>query len=238
MDKRFATILAVIVLIFAGFFIFNKNSDNSGTSGNSSGAQPTNHIEGNNTKNVTLVEYGDFECPICYEYYQPLKQVFAQFSDQIHFQFRNLPLSSVHKNAFAGARAAEAASLQGKYWEMHDMLYQNQDPTGGGGWVASNNPLDDYFTVYAHSLGLDTAKFKSDYNSQKVNDSINADLNAFLNTSYAGHDVRKESTPTFFLDGQYVDNGRLIDPSTGQPSVDKFASIIKAEIAKKNPGSN
>lgn len=231
MDKRFATILAVIVLIFVGVFVLNKNSS-TGNSGNSSGAQPTNHVEGNNTKNVTLVEYGDYECPICYEYYQPLKQTVAQFSDQIHFQFRNLPLSSVHKNAFAGARAAEAAGLQGKYWQMHDTLYQNQDPSGATGWVASDNPLDGYFSGYAHTLGLDVTKFNSDYSSQKVNDSINADLNAFAKTG------QPQATPTFFLDGQYLDNGKVVDSSTGQPSVDKFASIIKAEIAKKNPGSN
>jgi protein-disulfide isomerase len=232
MDKRFATILAVIILLFVGVFVFNKNSGNN-TSG-SNNAQPTNHVEGNNKKNVTLVEYGDYECPVCYEYYQPVKQVEAQFNDDIHFQFRNLPLSSVHKNAFAGARAAEAAGLQGKYWEMHDKLYDQQDPTGQSGWVAANNPLDSYFVGYAQSLGLDTAKFKLDYSSQKVNDAINADLAAFDKTSQAN----AIATPTFFLDGQYLDNGKLIDSSTGQPSVDKFASIIKAEIAKRSPGSN
>jgi protein-disulfide isomerase len=231
-DKRFATILAVIILLFVGVFVFNKNSGNGSNGGSSSTAQASNHVEGNNKKNVTLVEYGDYECPICYAYYQPVKQTVAQFNDDIHFQFRNLPLSSVHKNAFAGARAAEAAGMQGKYWEMHDKLYEQQDPNGQGGWVASDNVLNAYFVTFAQSLGLDVNKFKQDYSSQKVNDTINADLAAFAKTG------QPMATPTFFLDGQYVDNGKLVDSKTGQPSVDKFAAVIKAEISKKNPGSN
>jgi protein-disulfide isomerase len=230
MDRRFVTILAVIILFFVSVIALNKNSANN--SSNSSTARASNHIEGNNKKNVTLVEYGDYECPICYAYYQPVKQVVAQFNDDIHFQFRNLPLSSVHKNAFAGARAAEAAGLQGKYWEMHDKLYEQQDPNGQGGWVASDNVLNDYFATFAQSLGLDVSKFKQDYSSQKVNDTINADLAAFGKTN------QPMATPTFFLDGQYIDNGQIVDSKTGQPSVDKFGAIIKAEIAKKNPGSN
>jgi len=229
-DKRFATILAVIVLFFVGVIVLNKGSSNN--SNNSSTAQASNHVEGNNKKNVTLVEYGDYECPICYAYYQPVKQVTTQFNDDIHFQFRNLPLSSIHKNAFAGARAAEAAGLQGKYWQMHDKLYEQQDPTGQGGWVVSDNVLNAYFVTFAQSLGLDVNKFKQDYNSQKVNDTINADLAAFNKTG------QTMATPTFFLDGQYVDNGKLVDAKTGQPSIEKFASVINAEISKKNPGSN
>lgn len=228
MDRRFATILGVIVLIFIGFFAFNKNSGNNSSGNSNSTAQASNHVEGNNKKNVTLVEYGDYECPICYAYYQPVKQVVAQFNDDIQFQFRNLPLSSVHKNAFAGARAAEAASLQGKFWEMHDKLYETQDPTGQGGWVASNNVLNDYFVSYAQQIGLDVSKFKQDYSSQKVNDIINADLAAFSKTG------QSQATPTFFLDGKYVDNSKFADPNTGNPSVQKFASVLNAEIAKKS----
>jgi protein-disulfide isomerase len=175
-----------------------------------------------------LLEYGDFECPICYAYYQPVKQVTAQYNDQIQFQFKNLPLTQLHKNAFSAARAAEAAGMQGKYWEMHDKLYETQDPTGQGGWVVSNNPLNDYFVTYASGIGLDIAKFKADYGSQKVNDTINADLADFNKT---GLDM---ATPTFFLNGAYVPNEKLTDPSTGQPSVEKFSAVINAEIAKQS----
>lgn len=226
MDKRFLSIMGSLVVIFVIIFAVTQHSNDKGSATNTTNAQPTNHVEGQGQKHVTLVEYGDYECPVCGEYYQPLKQVYAQFSSQIYFQFRNLPLTTIHKNAFSGARAAEAAGMQNKYWQMHDELYNNQDPTGQNGWVASNNPLT-YFVTFAKQLGLNVNKFQSDYASSKVNNSINADLAAFGKTKLP------EATPTFFLDGTYVDNASLAD-NTG-PSVSKFAQIINAEIAKKNP---
>jgi protein-disulfide isomerase len=233
MDKRFLTILGVLVLIFIGIIAFSGRSNNN-KSGTSSHAQPTNHIEGKNQKNVTLVEYGDYECPICGAYYQPLKQAEAQLDNDIHFQFRNLPLTSIHKNAFAAARAAEAAGLQGKFWQMHDVLYENQDPSGGGGWVASDDPLNNFFVDYAKQFSLDITKFKSDYASSRVNDAINADIAAFLNTSYINHDANKEATPTFFLDGKYLSNTELSNSTTGQPDVNKIVSAVNKAIAAKN----
>lgn len=232
MDKRFVAILVAIIIVFVGVFaITQHNSNPSGATANN--AQPTNHVEGQGSTGVKLVEYGDYECPVCGAYYQPVKQAVSQLSSQIYFQFRNLPLSQIHPNAFAGARAAEAASLQGKFWQMHDLLYQNQDPSGQSGWVASSNPLDNFFVGFANQLGLNINKFKSDYGSNQVNDKINADVTAFLDTSYAGHDTNKEATPTYFLDGKYIDNTKLIDSSTGQPSAAKFIAAINAEIAAK-----
>lgn len=224
MDKRFLSILAGIVVIFAGIFVISQHSSNS--NGSSSVSNATKHIEGKGEKGVTLVEYGDYQCPVCALYYQPLKQVTSQLNNDIYFQFRNLPLTAIHKNAFAAARAAEAAGMQGKYWEMHDMLYENQSESSG--WAASNNPLDSYFVVFAKQIGLDVNKFKQDYASSQVNNAINADLAAF------GETGKPQATPTFFLDGKYVDNGQLSDPSTGGPSVDKINAVIKAEIAKQN----
>lgn len=223
MDKRFASILAVIVLAFVVVFAVTKNSNSPKTTNSNGQTQTTNHVQGLNQKNVTLTEYGDYECPVCELYYQPLKQVAAQFNNQIHFQFRNLPLSTIHKNAFAAARAAEAGSSQSKFWEMHDLLYDNQSS-----WAASNNP-ENLFSDYAAQLGLNVAKFKTDYASSKVNDAINADLAAFNKTG------QSMATPTFFLDGQYIENGKVSD--NNGPSISKFAALINAEIAKRNPSS-
>ena len=228
MDKRFLGILGGIIIVFIAIFAISQNSNNS--SGGSSGgkAQITNHVVGNNAKGVTLIEYGDYECPICGAYYQPLKDAVAQYTNDIHFQFRNLPLTSIHKNALAGARAAEAASLQGKFWEMHDKLYENQDRTGASGWVVSNDPLNEYFVNFAKQIGIkDINKFKIDYASEKVNDTINADLGAF------GKTHQEMATPTFFLDGTYLPNTNLVD-SQGNPSADKIGAVIKAEIDKKS----
>lgn len=217
MDKRFLGILAALILVFGGVFALTQHSSNKA---NTSGTQPTNHVEGLGQKGVTLVEYGDYECPICELYYQPVKQLQAQFNSQIYFQFRNLPLTQVHPNAFAGARAAEAASLQGKFWQMHDALYENQSA-----WVSLANP-QSAFDSYAKNLGLNMSQFDSDYASSKVNDSINADLDAFNKTG------QQMSTPSFFLDGTFIDYSKITD-SNGQPSVSKFAAVINTEIAKK-----
>jgi protein-disulfide isomerase len=224
-DRRFLAILGLFVVIFAAFVIFGGSKNNSN---NSSGSgKTTNHVIGQGTTGVKLQEYGDFECPICGIYYQPLKQLQAQFDKEIFFQFSNLPLVSIHKNAFAAARAAEAADKQGKYWQMHDMLYDNQDPSGASGWVASNDALNQYFVGFAKQLGLDVNKFKSDFASTAVNDAVNADLAAFHKT---GQD---QATPTFFLDGKYVSNSEFSDPKTGQPSLDKMVARINQEIAAK-----
>jgi len=226
MDKRFLGILGAIVIIFIAIFAISQNSSNN-SSGGGSGAQATNHVEGNNAKGVTLVEYGDYECPICGAYYQPLKDAVAQYNNDIHFQFRNLPLTSIHQNAFAGARAAEAASLQGKFWEMHDKLYENQDRSGASGWVVSKDPLNEYFVGFAKQIGLDINQFKTDYASGKVNDTINADLAAFAKTH------QPQATPTFFMNGDYLPNTGLVD-AQGIPSADKIGSAIKAAIDQKS----
>lgn len=215
MSKQFvAVILAIVVILGGVFFLTNKH--NSGSS--NSNAQPTNHVEGDASTGVKLVEYGDYECPYCGQFYPIVKQVVDTNKDQIQFQFRNLPLNTVHRNAFAGARAAEAAALQNKFWEMHDLLYQNQDPQGVSGWVASSDPLDQYFVGYAKQLDLNVDQFKTDFASSKINDTINADIAAFKKTGL------DESTPTFFLDGKQIHPGY---------QASDFQKSINAELQSK-----
>jgi protein-disulfide isomerase len=146
MDKRFLAILGVIVAVFLGVLVFQGNSK-TGTKTNGS-TQPTNHVEGNLNSKVTLVEYGDYECPACESFYPTVQAVQQKYNDTIKFQFRNLPLSQIHPNAIAGARAAEAADMQGKFWQMHDALY---DQTNWQQWSTSSNP-DPYFWQYAGRL--------------------------------------------------------------------------------------
>ena len=221
MDKRFIGILVVIAAIFIGIAAFAGHSKNNSNNGSSNSTQPTNHVEGLGKSGVKLVEYGDYECPVCEAYYPTMKQVAAKYSDQIYFQFRNLPLTAVHPNAFAGARAAEAAAMQNKFWQMHDTLYDNQNS-----WASASNPTT-YFNQYAQDLNLNVTKFKQDFSSSQVNALITADLAAFSKTG------QEQGTPTFFLDGKYISNTQLVDQN-GQPSLDKFSKIIDNEIAQKN----
>lgn len=221
MDKRFLAILGVIVLIFIGIFAFSKHSNNSGGNTTSSSSQPTSHIEGKGAKNITLMEYGDYQCPVCQAYQIVLDQVEAKYANDVYFQFRNLPLSSIHPNAYAAARAAEAAGLQNKYFDMHRLLYETSNWQA---WTTSSNPTS-YFQNYAQQLNLDLDKFNSDSNSSKVNDYINADLSEYKKTG------QQMATPAFFLDGKYIENKNLIDQNG--PSFEKFAALLDAEIAKK-----
>lgn len=217
MSKQFWAVVAVLVVVFFGAIIFNNNRKD-GSSGSTGTA--TNHVEGSTSSGVKLVEYGDYQCPACGAFYQTVKDTVAKYQDRIQFQFRNLPLTSLHPNAFAGARAAEAAGLQGKYFEMHDMLYENQTV-----WSEARNPMT-YFESYAKSLKLNVTQFKTDYASSKVNSSINADMAAFDKTG------AEKATPSFFLDGKNVSTTKLVD-SSGQPSVDAFSKVLDAAIAAK-----
>ncbi len=226
MDKRFLTIVAAIVIIFIGIFVFTKNSDNGGTAGSS--GQASNHIRGQGAKKVTLLEYGDFQCSVCLGYYPTVEKVVAKYDADIYYQFKNLPLSPTpHKNAFAAARAAEAATQQGanKFWDMYHQLYDNQDPSGQTGWAASNDPLNQYFVGFATKIGLNIDQFKTDYASQKVNGIINADTGDFGKTG------QQKATPTFFINGTYIPNSDLSDDKG--PSLDKFSKAIDDAIAKQ-----
>ncbi|MBI2589115.1 thioredoxin domain-containing protein [Candidatus Saccharibacteria bacterium] len=223
MDKRFLTILAAIVVIFGSIFIFSQRSSNSsGGSTLGSQTQLTNHVRGQGQKGVTLVEYGDFQCSACFSFEPVIKEVVEKYSNDIYFQFRNLPLVQLHPNAFAAARAAEAASLQNKYWEMHDILY---DSSNWQTWTNSVNARI-LFDSYAQKLGLNMEQFKQDYGSSKVNDAINADLAEFKKTR------QPMSTPTFFLNGTYLDTSKLTDQNN-RPSFEKFKVVLDAEIAKE-----
>lgn len=220
MSKQFLAVIAAIIVVFAGILLITNNKG--GGSGNT---QPTNHVEGLGKDHVTLVEYGDYECPYCGEYYPTVKQVQAEYNQQMTFQFRNFPLINIHPNAFAGARAAEAAAMQGKFWQMHDLLYEqnqiyyNSNQTAST-WVGASDPTT-YFDQYAKQLGLNVAEFKKDYSSSKVNDLINADMNA-------GNKLNVDATPSFFLDGKLIQVGN---------SVSAFEKLINAAIAQKTGSS-
>src|SRR3989338_1330685 len=224
MDKRFLAILSTLVVIFVGIFIFTQKSSNetSGVKGSTT-TSPTNHVEGEGAKNVTLIEWGDFQCAVCEAYEPVIGQIRAAYAKDIKFQFRHLPLLSIHPNAFAAARAAEAASLQGKFWEMHDALYNSANWQS---WTTSSSPRE-LFNSYAKQIGLDEGRFQTDFASEQVNDSIQADIGEFNKTG------QQMSTPTFFLNGTYVENSKFTDQNN-RAQFEKFKELLDAEIAKQS----
>ena len=220
MSKQFWGVIILVLVALGGIAVLNKH-DSPVSKANASN-KPTNHITGAGSKHVTLVAYEDFQCPFCGQYYPTVRQVTETYKHDITFQFRHFPITSLHQNAFAASRAAEAAGLQDKpgestkFYAMFDALYQSQQQ-----WSVSNAPQST-FEQYASLLKLDVAKFKVDYASSQVNDAINADMSEATRLGVTG-------TPTFFLDGKQVQI-----PNT----VAAFSKAIDAEIAKKNPASS
>ena len=208
MSKTFWAIIAVIVIIFGGIIVLNKQK---ATAPGNNAVKASSHIKGQGTSGVTLLEYADYQCPACGGYYPIVKQVTEKYSDRIFFQLRNLPLFQVHQNAFAAARAAEAANKQGKFWEMYDLLFSTQTV-----WASTSNATSQ-FEAYARQLGLNIEQYKKDAASPEVNDIINADIAEFKKTK------APTSTPTFFLDGKKIQ----------ATSLDEFGKLIDAAIAAK-----
>jgi protein-disulfide isomerase len=211
MSKRFLLILAALVVVFLGVVVYSKSKDGSDTA-NVDSSQGTNYTQGAGTDGVTVVEFGDFQCPACRSYYPITKQLKEKYGDRIKFQFRHFPLVQVHQNAMVAHRAAEAAGRQGKFWEMHDLLYERQQA-----WESSKNPtaiMEDY----AAELGLNIDQFKADFISEAVNNAIQADIKA-------GQAAGANSTPTFVINGKKVEN--LPTDVAG------FSQLIDEQIAQQ-----
>ncbi|OGV93637.1 hypothetical protein A3B57_02575 [Microgenomates group bacterium RIFCSPLOWO2_01_FULL_47_10] len=142
---------------------------------------------------ATLVEYSDFQCPACAAYYELVGKLKADLGDRINIVYRHFPLRSIHKNAQLASQAGQAASLQGKFWEMHDLLFASQTK-----WAEIEDPTATFIS-YAAELGLDAAKFTADLTSQPVIDAVNANYSSGLKFGV-------DSTPSFFLNGTKMTN--------------------------------
>jgi protein-disulfide isomerase len=145
------------------------------------------HIAGPDDAPVTLVEYGDFECPYCGMAYPIVKAAQRELGSQLRFAFRHFPLAESHPHARLAAQAAEAAAAQGHFWEMHDMLYEHQEALA---------PKD--IIGYAESLGLDSAKLARDLEAGTFAKRVRDDFRNGVRSGVNG-------TPTFFVNGDRYD---------------------------------
>ena len=141
------------------------------------------HIQGLDTAPVTLVEYGDYECPYCGDAYPIIKQVQKNLGSKLRFIFRNFPITQIHAHAQHAAEAAEAAAAQNKFWEMHDYLYEHQQALD-----------DNHLEKYASRLGLDIIQFNHDMASHAYAQRVRED---FLSGVRGG----VNGTPTFYING-------------------------------------
>ena len=205
-------VIVLFVALAAGIAVYLSNqtsasggaanaSQNAALEKNSGGG----HIRGKASAAVTLVEFGDYQCPSCGYYYPMVEELLSRYPDRVKLEFHHYPLIQMHAHALAAAMAAEAAGEQGKYWEMHDKLYQHQPE-----WSMLPNP-ETQFLAYAGDIGLNANQFMRSVKSLDVEKRILEDIQR-------GSNAKVEGTPTFFI------NGRSLNPLPR--GVDEFAVII------------
>ena len=149
----------------------------------------SDHLSGRVDAPLQLVEYGDFQCPYCGEAYWEVKRIQEDFGDELAFVFREFPLTQAHRYALGAAAAAEAADRQGRFWAMHDRLFEHQQE------LAPEDLRD-----HANALGLDVAQFATDFTSDAVAQRIESDLRSGTASGVPG-------TPAFFVNGVLHEGG-------------------------------
>ena len=225
MSKKTWIIFAAVCVVLLTGLVLISSKDKIDVSGVDAGKiQKANvqsgdiadHVYGKADSKVVLIEYGDYQCPGCGSAYPNVKAVTEKYKDQVAFIFRNFPITSLHPNARVAAAVAESAGLQGKFWEMHNKLYETQSS-----WETLNSSeRTDFFVNYAKQLGLNTDTFKTDLASAKVNQKISYD-------QAIGKKINVNATPTFYLNGKCLDQSSWSDQ-------DKLDATIVAEM--KNNG--
>lgn len=195
--------LATLAIIVVGVFMLGKQKPVSSVQGAAQIdlTQGAKNTEGTPSAKVKIVEFGDFQCPACGVAHPIVNQIIEKNKDKVYFVFRNFPLPA-HANAIDAARTAEAAGEQGKYWQMYDLLYQNQKD-----WSELVNPSNK-FGEYAQKLGLDIKKFESD---------LAGEITVINSDKSLGEKAGVSATPTFFINGQKY---------PGVINTDQFQSII------------
>lgn len=200
--------MAVVVAIFGGLiFLSSKNKldvsqvdVNSILAGSEQSGNIGDQVFGNKDAKVVMIEYGDFQCPTCGSVHPNVKKVTEKYKEQMAFVFRNFPIPTLHPNAKAASAAAESAGLQGKYWEMHNQLFENQSSWS----TLSATERSTYFVNLATTFGLNVDTFNSDIASDAVNSKISFD-------QALGKRVNVTGTPTVYMNGEVVPLETLSD---------------------------
>lgn len=208
---------AVVVLGIGGIVFGMARLGNSPSSSSTQSASlvdvisSADQFKGSKESKVILVEYSDLQCPACGYYYPVVKKLGEEFGDKIGIAYRHFPLPQ-HKNAKPAAYAAEAAAKQGKFWEMHNIIFDNQKK-----WSEDKN-AKEVFSEYAKSIGLNMEQYNKDVDSQEVKDKVDSDYESGVRS-------KVDSTPTFFLNGEKIKN---------PANYDEFKKLID-EAIKNNP---
>jgi len=183
------------------------------------GAQPPNFLGSQNSP-VTVEEFADFQCPSCGATHPVMREIQGKFGQRIKFIFRNFPLP-MHDKAYDAAAAAEAAALQGKFWDMHNLLYTNQQQ-----WSSDPN-YKQTFKSYAEKIGLDVDKWEADAAGLQARNRVQADMDR-------GKALNITSTPTVFVNGKSVPYEQMNVPTMQKIIDDELKAQQPAQAAPAN----
>lgn len=182
--------IGVVVIVVVGLIWWTGRTPDSPQT-NQSIDLASEWVRGNPTGKVEIIEYSDFQCPACLSFEPYVKDVVEKYGQDVRLVYRHFPLRKQHPNSDLAARASEAAGKRGKFWEMHDQLFDNQ-PT----WSPQFNPKDT-FVGYAREIGLDPDVFEDDLNAEDVRNAVNQDADR-------GKELGVNSTPTFYVNGELL----------------------------------
>lgn len=205
--------IAIVVVVLGGLaWIGSKQPDPNALGTLAVPVSSGDWVKGNPEAKLTIVEYSDLQCPACYAYYPVVKQLIENYGDDIRVVYRHFPLSQIHPNAELAAKATEAAGLQGKFWEMHDKLFDEQYA-----WANLSN-AKEAFTGYAQELNLDVDRFSADLEGKDVERAVEEDYQS-------GNASNVSGTPTFFVNDQQITSPQGYEP---------FAQLIEEKLAELN----
>lgn len=194
--------LVIVVAAGAGYYFFfapeqTEAPEERSTSFPINSVAENDTVKGARDARTVLIEYSDFQCPACATYQPIVKQLAQDFDGKIAIVYRHFPLQQ-HTHAKLAAYASEAAGKQGKFWEMHDMIFETQKE-----W-SSLNDARDTFIGYAEKLGLAPAQFVADIDSNEIAEKVDAQYKSGMRAKVNG-------TPTFYLNGEKLDTPRTYD---------------------------
>ena len=206
-----ALVVVMVSILALTIFVNSSKNNNDLPALTISGLSAEDHVRGNRDSKVVLLEYGDYQCPACAAYDPIVRQIVEAYGDRVAIAYRHFPLRQIHPNADIAAQAAEAADIQGKFFEMHELLYDNQKE-----WERSSN-AKGLFLGYAQRLNLDLKKFETDLTSRAVKDIVDNNFNSAMAANLPG-------TPSFFINGKAI-------PTPG--GYQQFATLLD-EALKSN----
>lgn len=215
MNKIMWWVGGIALLVFSVWFIVavvNNPSSSSTTTTTLTAPAPksTDMTFGNPQAKVVLTEYADFQCPGCGAYYPIVKKLTEDYKDKLFFVYRFFPLTNIHRNALQASEAGYAASKQGKFWEMHDVLFEHQND-----WAELPDPTSTFMS-YAQQVGLNIDQFKKDSTSSNTENYIKSQEQAAIDLGLPG-------TPSFFIDGKQIQN---------PAGYDAFKQLIDQQLAQ------